>query len=125
MKHFRSSLLATALFAPVAAAGHGTNVMDLVGHFKTLDRNVPGCGVLYMGSKATFVSQADQQEISIVVPCIDMQTVKTDSPQTVKIELDKTYRIRVTPIRPENMSLPLPSSDFLYLIEVVDNRPAA
>ena len=119
MKILRNLLATIAL---VYAATTGANEKDgkeLVGHFISLDRSVPGCGILFVGSAATFVSDGDHQAIPVIVPCIEMNMAKNvESGVASPLVLHKQYRILVSPVRPKNLSSPPAAPGLLYLIEV-------
>ena len=112
-------LLAIALLTPLLVLAHQKNGRELIGYFSSLDWDAQSCGVLAVGSKATFVVD-DAKEVSIVVPCIEMQTIKTHSGEVAPLELQRMYRILVSPDRPDGMNLPAPSPELLYLIETHD-----
>jgi len=114
MKLLSTLLLTAALLMPAAIHAHEK---ELVGRFTALDRSAPGCGILFVGSMASFVTEDGKNRISLVVPCIEMQTVKTQSGQVKLLELHRLYRILVSPVRPKNLGFPPPSPDLLYLIE--------
>jgi hypothetical protein len=121
MKILATCIIATSLLVPTAAVAQEITSQDLVGHFKTLDREVPGCGVLSIGSKATFVIDDSHKEVLLVIPCIEMQTVKAPPDHATNIELGTTYRILASSARPRHLDFPTASPGLLYLIEIQES----
>lgn len=112
MRHLQFLTLALAL---VFAGASPAQEAALIGQFTTIDRTMPSCGVLFVGSPATFVTRSGQ-EITLVIPCPEMQKAATASGGGGPLELHRTYRILVSSVRPHNLNIPAPSSKSLYLV---------
>jgi len=118
MSPLRNPLVAVAFLLAGAAGAHASDGQALVGHFTAIDRNLPGCGFLFLGSSSTFVADGHNGEISLVVPCVEMATAKnTQSGEPTPLELHKRYRIVVSHDRPKNLTTPAASPGMLYFVE--------
>ena len=123
MKHLLSPLTLLAVLIGSTAEAREN---ELVGHFTSLDRSGPGCGYLFIGTKATFVADGSRTEVTVVVPCIEMQTATSRTGQPELLKPKSPYRITVTTVRPKNLSTPADNPGLLYLVKATElSGPAA
>ena len=123
MKYLLSSLTFLAALVGSPAEAHER---ELVGQFSTLDQRGVSCGFLYIGTKATFVIDGSRKEVTIVIPCIEMQTGTSQAGRPELLKPKTSYRITVTTVRPKNLSAPADTPDLLYLVKAADlHGPAA
>ena len=112
----RFIITATLMVGTVGNAG-ALEVREMAGQFTFLDRSVPNCGSLFIGSLGTFLSE-DGQTISVVVPCIEMNLAKnSETGEETPLEVHKTYRLLLSLARPKNLNSPPASGGLLYLVE--------
>ena len=127
MSPIRILLAIVAFFLAGAAGAHEGHDRELGGHFTVLNRNVPGCGILFLGSPATFGADGREGGIPIVVPCIEMAEAKDEaSGKSAPLEPHTRYRIVVSPASPEHLETPAASPGLLYFVEaeVVETQRA-
>ena len=123
MKHLLSSLTLLAVLIGSNAEAHER---EFVGQFTALDRSGPGCGYLFIGTKATFVADGSRTEVTVVIPCIEMQTATSRSGRPELLKPKSRYRITVTTVRPKNLSTPADNPGLLYLVKATElSGPAA
>lgn len=82
----------------------------MIGRFNYIDTSQPGCGVLAVASKATFIVEGSGQSVTIAVPCLTLQSVKNPAGEQTPIEVGDRYRIVVSHRKPT------PDMNYPYLL---------
>ena len=110
-------IITAALMVGAVGNAGALEVREMAGQFTMLDRSVPSCGILFVGSLGTFLTE-DGQTLSVVVPCIEMNWAKnSETGEETPLVVHKTYRLLLSPARPRNLSSPPASGGLLYLVE--------
>jgi hypothetical protein len=120
MKRFIAILILAAIAAS-PAKGAEPESFEFIGRFKSLPATM-GCGVLYLGSTTIFVEAKNGKEISVVVPCLQDTTTRDSTGAQHSLSLDRTYRIKVSNIKPEGICCFVPAASLVYLTEIQEKQ---
>jgi hypothetical protein len=114
MKH-SACLAAFLLVTQGCASNNGLSDDELVGHFKSLPVTNASCGVLFVGSTATFVDASSHGEISVVIPCMNDQSTKGKSGLETHLIADRTYHIKVSKTQPKGLCCFTQATDLWFI----------
>ena len=110
---------AAVLLAAIAHSTYGGQTEDdLVGHFTSLPTTNASCGVLYTGTTVTFFDESSDREISVVVPCMNDLTTKSQSGAESRLSMNHTYRIKVSATMPKGLCCFMSATKLWFLISI-------
>ena len=89
--------------------------ISLKGEFSNIDRTGAACGVLSVGSQATFVTQSGKV-VTVVIPCPEMQLAKSPDGGSEQLKIHRSYLILVSSSRPQHLDISPSSPKALYFI---------